>query len=318
MSGEITDSLTGYDAAGHPMYNVDDKILTLYANVMSMSNASKNNLKKHFIDLKLHNGWQVNHIAKEEEDLSDIAEDIHKARKSVIEEDLTALLNAKNLTEHEFDLLRKKTSKNRSEYLSSEKFKIEKFYGEKLSLEILRLDDNGKFRRQLHMMQLLMSNPFSLTEKDAERNNSHAIDRQNFSLKAELLRQILSTSGLVDAKLNFNLNLKITSEDLKSFTLICSQKINEIKTLLNVDIRADVHKKPTFQLNIILQLIGLKTIRSGQSDDQYRNRTFYYKLDKKHYDLVFKYLPRVSHDADIDASLKEMAHREKLRKKMKV
>lgn len=318
MSGEITDSLTGYDAAGHPMYNVNDKMLTLYANVMSMSNASKNNLKKHFIDLKLHNGWQVNHIAKEEEDFSDIADDIHEARKSVIEEDLTALLNAKELTEHEFEILKKKTSKSRNEYLSFEKFRVEKFYGEKLSLEILLLDNNGKFRRQLHMMELLMSNPFSLAEKDAERNNSHAIDRQNFSLKAGLLREILSTSGLVDAKLNFKLNLEITSADLKEFALMCSQKSNEIKTLLNVNIRADVHKKASFQLNKILQLIGMKTIKSGQSDDKYRNRTFYYKLDKKQHDLVFKYLPRVSHDANIDASLKEMAHREKLRKKMKV
>jgi hypothetical protein len=313
-SGEITDALTGYDASGHPMYDTNDKILTLYADVTSMSNASKNNSKKHFIDLKMNNGWLVNHVMEDETGFLDIKKNIRDAKNLIEENDLTGLLNAKELSKFEFDLIRQKSILNKSESLSCRKFLIEKFYGQDISLDLLKLDNIGKFRKQLRMMALFRSNPFSLAESDAKRNASHVIDRDNNSMKANLLIELLPKTGITDSHGKFNLDLEITNSELKEFAMACSHKSHEIYTLLGIKIRADVHRKAMTQLNIILNTIGMKMQESGHTDNKQGKRTFFYKVDKKLHDLIFQYLPLVDRDLDSEAAVKEMAVKEKVRR----
>jgi hypothetical protein len=262
-SGKITDSLTGYDASGHPKYDADDKILTLYADVMSITNASKNNLKKHFIDLKLRNGWEVNRIEKSEAELQDITHDIREAKEQIEEEEVTALMEAKKLSETEFQILLLKKELRPGEHLALQKYKIEKFYGEEVSRDLIKLDNHGNFRRQLATMKLVMSNHFELVERDARRNERLSMDRENNSLKAELLQELMVKSGVADYRGNFDLDQEFESSMLKSFASHCVQNIYNIKALFGINVRGDVKEKPITQLNVILQLCGMKMKKRG-------------------------------------------------------
>lgn len=316
-SGEITDALTGYDPTGHPMYDTNDKLLTLYANVTSLANASKNNSKKHFIDLKLHNGWTVNHIEEDESGLPEIKKNVRDAKNIIEETDLTDLINAKEIANFEFELIKKKSTLNKLEVLSCKKFLLKKFYNQDLSLDLLKLDNEGKFRQQLNMLALFLSNPFTLTENDTKRNSSHVIDRNHNSLKSELLIELLIKTGITDSHGKFNLNLEITSLDLKEFAITCSLKSHEIFSLLGVKIRADIHEKPISQLSSILNIIGMKMKRSRHEDDRQGKRIFFYKVDKELHDLVFNYLPLVDKNKDSDSAFKDLAAKEKARKTRK-
>lgn len=316
-SGEITDTLTGYDSTGHPMYGTNDKILTLYSDVMSMSNASKNNLKKHFIDLKSKNGWKINYVEKEESGLKEISKAISEAKASIEDEEFSVLASAKDLDDFEFSILREKNDIRSDEILSLKKFNIKKFYGEDVTPELLKLDNKGKFRRQLHMMAMFISNPFSLAERDAKRNDRLSIDRENYSLKSELLKELLPTTRVTDIHGNFDLDLEITSADLGEFASICLGKSYEIKTLLGVNVRRNIREKPMNQLTDILKLIGMGMLRSRHSDDKNGKRTFYYKVNGELHNLVIRYLPLVDKEVDFEVEFKKIAQKEKERKASK-
>lgn len=316
-SGEMTDALTGYDANGHPMYGANDKILTLYADVTSMSNASKNNLKKHFIDLKLRNGWKVNYVKKDDSGQKEISEEISEAKTSIDAERMLALMNAKDLSESEFNILINKSNMHRHEILSVQKFSIKKFYGEDVTIELLKLDNKGKFRRQLRMMALFMSNPFSLAERDAKLNGRLSIDRENNSLKSELLKELLPATGITDMHGNFNLDLEITTAELSEFISICLRKSLAIDKLLEVNVRKDVGEKPMSQLTRILQLIGMRMKNTRHSDEKNGKRTFYYKVNVESHNLVMEYLPLVKKGEDFEIKLKAIAQKEKERKEKK-
>lgn len=310
-SRQVTDSLIGYDDAGRARYDRDDKILTLYAEVMSVANASKNNLKKHFIDLKVHNGWKVNSIEKNDAEIKNISKDIHDAKNLISGAEIVAILNARKLNDVEFGILCTTGNMHASEYLSYQRHLIEKFYMKDVSQDLIKLDNKGKFREQLRMMVLFMSNPFDLLERDAKRNERFSVDRGNNFLIAELLKNTISKTKIIDMRGNFNLNVEITTADLNDFALACMHKTHEIKTLLGINVRGDVLNKPVTQLNSILKLIGMKMQKVRQSDDQNNKRIFYYQVDRKLHDLVMEYLPLANRDVDFEIMVKEMTRKER-------
>lgn len=310
-SRQVTDSLTGYDNAGHAEYKDDDKILTLYADVTSISNASKNNLKKHFIDLKLHNGWSINKVEKNDAGNKEITKNVRNAKDLMAHDHALMLINARQLSEIEFELIAVKSDRNTWEQLAYQRYFIEKFYNVPITADLIKLDNKGKFRAQLRMLICFKSSPFELAERDIKLNYRIGMDRENNSLKAELLQTLLPTTGLVDTHGNFNLDKEITSSNLERFVAMCVEKVQDIKNLLNISVRADIYTKPMAQLNSMLKLIGMKLKESKRTDDPTGKRTFFYNLDTVMHDLTMRYLPLANRDVDFEAKINEMSMKEK-------
>lgn len=66
-SGIVPGALLGYEEfSGMPKYDFSDDFLTLYATILSAQRASKNALKKNFIDLRKHNGWKIVDVVKDD------------------------------------------------------------------------------------------------------------------------------------------------------------------------------------------------------------------------------------------------------------
>ncbi len=64
-SGILPETMQRYDDDGFPVYNRDDGFLHLYAEIVAAQRASKNDLRKHFRDLREKNGWTIKDIEKE-------------------------------------------------------------------------------------------------------------------------------------------------------------------------------------------------------------------------------------------------------------
>ena len=65
-SGLIPEVLTGYSLTGIPEFNWNDPYLTLYSTILAAQRASKNDLRKNFIDLRTYNGWDIRYIDRDD------------------------------------------------------------------------------------------------------------------------------------------------------------------------------------------------------------------------------------------------------------
>src|SRR5215207_11746623 len=97
---------TGYGRDGAPEYNRDDEFINMAALIVAADRASKNALRKNFIDHKKRQGFRIEIVAADE-DKSGIGKALLDAGKRLTDQRLKeALLAASPLSKPEFDDLR--------------------------------------------------------------------------------------------------------------------------------------------------------------------------------------------------------------------
>ncbi|MFZ6718649.1 hypothetical protein [Undibacterium sp. Ji49W] len=289
-NGKITDVMIGYDDDNNKVYASDDALLSVYAEVLSRNRASKNNLRKHFTDLKEYNGWTVKNVPLNENDTA-VGSEARTLAKKVMEEDHIALIcDAEPFSdEDERNKLTKADSLKNFEQARLDRYFIEQFYKEIVSPELISLDDHGKYREKIRLMEIYLSSDNVLVDKDKRQVSLPVPDRQMFYLKKQLLREIFSSAGLIDADGTFNLNKKICAGDLDEFKKCCVIKNQQIQELFNFALRLDFKEKPIGQLNLFLKLIGLQWDSRPTKVDIDGQRTRYYKLEPSAHAIATKY-----------------------------
>jgi len=270
-SGVIPDILTGYANSGMPEFNWNDPYLTLYSTILSAQRASKNKLLKNFIDLKTYNGWSVVEIPKDKDDISEGA-DIHKQGKALRRaEYIRKILNANVIDQDAVDELKRKTDKGKTlttdEKNSVERFWLGKFYLEDVSVELIEMDDEGKYRKQILMMEALLG------------TNTKSQDDAEIKAKVKLLRELFKATGVYTAANNFDVTATITSYSLKNFVTLCKTRKVKIERVLGSTLRKDLYNKPLSQLADYLKLCGLKTVLVRIFEDDNDQKIYEYRLE---------------------------------------
>lgn len=256
--------LRGFSRNGTPEYDWNEEYFNLHATILSSQRASKNKLKEHFVALKKYNGWDVVTVVTDKSQASEGSKIANAGKALRREHYVSGVLNAISLDDEARDLLFKKKKAN--SLTESENFRlirtdIEDFYHETVTYELIQIDNEGKYREQIRMLEgVISSTPI--------KKNMHYL----------LLKKIFSLANLFDQHGQFDASVVITSELLDKFSEFCIKNKPEINRVLNVDIRSDVKNKPMAQLNTFLRLCGLKTVEVGKKDIG-KNRVYEYAID---------------------------------------
>jgi hypothetical protein len=296
-NGKITDVMIGYDDDNNKIYVSDDSLLSVYAEVLSRNRASKNNLLEHFTKLKEYNGWNVKEILLNESDKI-FGSDAHNlARKITEEEHIFLICDAEPfLDEEEKHKLIKADSLKKTEQARLDRYFIENFYDEEVTPELIALDNHGKYRKNIRLLEIYLSLDDVLIERD-KRESSYALpDRQMFYLRKHLLRELFSSAGLIDTDGVFNLRKKVSASDLDDFKKLCLIRKQQIQQFFDLALRLDFKEKPIGQLNIFLKLIGLQWNSLPQKVDIDGQRIRYYTIDSFTHDLAMKYAQKRADD----------------------
>lgn len=291
-NGRVTDTLIGYDDRNDPIFDHDDKMLTLYAEVTALNRASKNNLRKHFIDLKKYNGYEVVEVSRDEEESNVGNEASKNAKESLKFEYANLILMAKKLTSSEVEELKQKKNTTMLDEARLDRYFIEKFYGEEITAELIALDNNKKFQTQIRMMEIFSGSDEYLTNRDAAQLEKVASDRQNSLLIKKLLYDLFFHAGLVDEHGKFIDGKLIAKNELNGFVDVCKQRELDIQNLLGIAIRrGDLVQKPMTQLGQFLKMIGGKWAKVKKADVN-GERVIFYQVDMQQIEIAQKYASR--------------------------
>ncbi|UEP48962.1 hypothetical protein LMA00_04125 [Burkholderia ambifaria] len=148
---ELPEAIRAYGPYGMPVIDDDDPLLHVYAHAVSMQNASKNDLRGNFIKLKERNGWEVKHIAPPKPGRgssdgagSNIGMQAAEARKRLEEMYAADVCDAEPLTEEEYQALNDAMVLTSDEQLRRDRYAIEKFYGQKITPELVLMDNQRR------------------------------------------------------------------------------------------------------------------------------------------------------------------------------
>jgi hypothetical protein len=252
--------LIGYDEAGEPKYR-EDPFLEMAALIVRQDRASKNNLKKNFIEHRKMQGYEIE-LIEADEDLEALGSALQRLGKNIAEERYQkALLEADPLTKDEFDDIRERSEADgcvsEAEMWSLRRTRLELFYRQEISQALIEIDDRGRFRAKVDLFESIdtlkcVNEPFG-TEGF---NKLSRFVRSKLEI-ANAILQSLRLTPLLD-KTRFNPEIVFSGMDLDRFVDFVVEHKAVLEDLLRLDIRSDVKEKPVQQLSAVLKLIGLR------------------------------------------------------------
>jgi hypothetical protein len=284
----------GPEYAGARRYNEDPLYDTVFSYVTAWQRASKNQLRKHFIDLRNNNGWAVEMIALDKK-LENVGKKIRKEGKLANRlSNFEQILQAEIISSDDFNHYKRedKAGKNddSTQHMLS-RYVIESFYRQDADMELLELDNNGNFRNAINTYELIAcKSDEEIQRKDSYSETKYAADRDNLMIQKQLLSSLLTASGLFSQGV-FNLDLQIEKSDLADFAKCCLKNKVKIEQLFEVQVRSDVIDKPIQQLNTILKILGLSTIKQ-QIKQSGGKKYYFYRLDKNKLESVSHWASR--------------------------
>ncbi|WP_195763923.1 plasmid replication protein, CyRepA1 family [Pseudoduganella rivuli] len=274
-NGEFSDITISYDNNDFMTFDMNDDLLCHFAEVRSLQNASKNNLKENFIKHKTYNGWEVRNVYKDE-----AAAECGGALRKIAKVDIKKLrsrdiLDAEKIDHSEAIRIENFKSNDPSERAKLEKFFLEKFYGEAATEKLIALDDFGKYRPKIELLSNYIQHVKNFS---APNENTMNLDDE----KLTLIFKLLNTAKLVDDSGNFIDGKIIDNRDLNDFKTVVLSANQRIKELLGISVRKDFDTKPMKLLGDILKEMGLGWNNTFKKVINSRAVTFY-AVDYGHY-----------------------------------
>lgn len=279
-SGIVPGAMKGYDAySGAPEYDFAEPFLELYATILSAQRASKNALKKNFIGLRKNNGWKVVDVVKDDP-MATAGSALSKLGKAAaLDQYITGILAAPKISWEEASKLgerRKHARVSAEEENAIKRYWIESFYGEDVTDEILRQDNDGEYRNKVRRLEgVIGARPYAGKAGD----------------EVSLLSKLIEAAGLLNDDGKLEADKLITMESLKGFTAYCGRAKLKIQRLLEIEIRKDLKENPTQQLNAFLSLCGLKAVKV-KTVSKGDKKIYEYGLDRVSYNKAMSLIEK--------------------------
>ncbi len=283
-----------FDHNGGHSYAGEDPFLELLTDVLIVRNKSMNALKFNFIDYKKYNGWDVELVAQDE---------AAKAKGSIINKAgrnqqkvrmRERLLNARDITFREAMDIKKLKDKNDpltdAQKASNEKFWLGNFYHEEVTEKLLVLDDQGKLREKIEMLEVLIdpemqlmtyhefkSNPMKLFKYRDNKYDMKVIEKVVF------LREILTRACIFEPRTcSLRFDVKYSSNTLVELSDFMKSNEERWQRLFEKEVNVDVAERPVAQLRTVLGILGLKQQQVKRNRGGDKGEAFY-QLDKTAY-----------------------------------
>lgn len=280
--------LKGYSEEGVPEYEEEDPIITMATLIVAQRRVSGNNLRHHFIEHKKRQGYTITFVAPDEE-MSSSGRSLLKLGKELSEAKfIEVLLAAPTLRKHQFDAVREQLEDgdpvSASEMCAYHRTRLELFHREAASEDLIRLDNQGRYRGQVEMFTQV-TNPFHLQH---ELPPPALVARSRFvkssGQRIDAIYLLLEQTPLFKAG-TFDATVTIDQGDLGAFVQFATDNKAVLENLLDLDIRSDLALKPVQQLSAVLKLVGLKLVQAGTRRET-GQKIYRYRLDQSALDRV--------------------------------
>jgi hypothetical protein len=301
-AGLFKDLLDGWGDDGKPRFVQDDPLIELAAGVKSMERASKNDLRGNYIRYKQAQGCTIVQVNKNP-GLSESGKGALIHGGQLADTELVArIMGASVLPRPDFDRVRKVVENGGTvsdiEKWSYERTRLELFYRAEASEELIRLDRRGGLRQEVSLFQEVTRTPPEKVPADANEpphQDLSFVGTAHLDLAPTLVRLLRLTplwrvhpndgkspgsieiaygrrvpfpeaetlaregrlAGSLDAEAVFD------ARDLQAFARFMTGNKGPLENLLRHEVRADIGKKPTQQLGLVLKMLGLKLARAG-------------------------------------------------------
>jgi len=259
-------TLIDYDEHLRPVYHTDEPFLDLAALVVSHQRASKNHLKRHFLEAKVQQGGTVrSHDHDEKMYRSGVAHRL-AARGLGLQARIDVIMAASTLREPDYEKILERL-KDRDE-LSEEEFwafhrtRIELFYRKKASEGLIGFDDMGRMRARIALYERLLRYQEILKYGGGE--NWYTKNPKSFGARflkhkgriPSLLHHLLTLTPIYRDG-HILSNAPVTVHDLGDFAREAARLKTSIETDLDISLRSDFKTKPTRLLGDLVRSLGI-------------------------------------------------------------
>lgn len=287
-TGELPDVRISYDENDIKVFDEDDGLLSLYAEVLSLQRASKNNLKQHFVDLKIQNGWKVNTI-EVDGSTTGIGRDARKAARLELDQtNAESICSAPRINGEMAMALSKLPTLHAQEQAKLNRYRLEEFYDEMVTPALVKLDDNGTYQRKIRLLATYLTRSGSAGDQKLTETVTPSVDKTNGSETQLLLRELFSSAGLIDAHGDFVYGKTVCNSDLQGFKTLCLQRKNDIEAFLKKSLRTDISTKPVTQLGEFLREIACSWNKPTKRDVD-GQRINYYTVNYEEFKIARRY-----------------------------
>jgi Origin of replication binding protein len=233
--------------------------------------SSLNNLRGNYIEYKKRQGVEVIPVDADKS-IQDVGKKLRVLGRTISDKEfLSNVLKAEVLSRLQYKDLRTQSTLNESDtsiedLYSMRRYEIESFYGQKITKDLILLDNYGKYRNQIRFFE-------QLTDKDYFRRHAK-FDNISLSLENKLklcvIKVDLASKYLMAdllgvtpfyKKYSFDSRVEFESAELLKFVINVKQLKKYVEGQLGIQVRADINYKPISQLKQFLKLIGLDVVQ---------------------------------------------------------
>lgn len=268
-----TRSICGYSDDGNAMLHRSDGLTDIWARVRSSTRGSNNRLAALFVSLRMASGWQVETVPDDKDQVLVGDAALKDGRSARLEDRAQQILSASVITDLEAEQLTERDKAGLpltpSQRAALERRRIERFYAETVSPEVIEFDKDGRTRQCIRNLEILLS----------EKRESRALDRKQLvdevwdgdllarQVKAGLLRKVIGAAGLFDgSRCNINDGAVVEQGTLEPFIAALRVTAKQFESVYDLKPRADADDRRVQQLNAVLSLVGLRVVEIGVSD----------------------------------------------------
>lgn len=266
-------------------------IIEMAAMVISQQRASKNFLRSNFIKYRKSQGWIIQEIPLDEE-LRKSGQRFFKTGKDLENDEMIqTLCNAPVMNRIEFETFEEvldggDVRLSPEQWFSFYRTRLELFYRERITPELILRDKEGKYRRSVFLYESVMSigdMPYKDHPGLAKRGGKKVggIHDKLFTDKTTqsiLIHGLLSTTPIFKGGV-FDTTVEFTKDQLGKFIKASIKLKPIVETQLGINTQRDIHEKPTQHLNKILGAIGLKHKEIKKKNAKGGDRTYIYQID---------------------------------------
>jgi hypothetical protein len=262
--------------------------------VTMQQRASKNLLRKNFVDHKVNQGWKIIEIPKDE-DAMKIGKIFRRIGRQISQQKrIDEILKSGVIDESTFrdieDRLDSRGSEvTREEFISFYRTKMELSYGERVSQELIEKDDEGRLRSAIWKYCEFRGSPdYRLLPGIGDDINQVVQSKifESVTIRNATIEFLIEATPFFKNR-EFDTSAVISGEDLEEFAIRSVKLKNVIETHLDLPVTTIITEKPMQFLGKVLGVIGLGT-KKVKTTVTNGDKTYFYSLDEDQLRFVEK------------------------------
>lgn len=311
-----TRTLIGYEDDGTPKLAADDRLVDIWATVRAANSGSKNRLSTLLQQLRVSNGWQLQPVAREDDETKAGIAALKLGKELRTVERFARIAGARLLDAGSAAKLEERHRKGLpldvEQHWAIERYRIEKCYCEPVTNELIELDADGRTRAAVRILEIMMS-PDSVNEAidkrqvgDGQHDQGTWIgDQAARCVKARLLRDVLAAAGIYDiAKRDLDGDVAVEQDMLTPFVQAMRKNSRQFESVFDLKMRKNASYQAVRQLGAVVEKIGLRLVPDRTSDAG-GAKVRWYRLDGERLDWMRRILAQRE-----QARLRDKAKRE--------